>query len=247
MRRCAAGKLEPLAGLDAVERRLAAAELDDPHSIGVASARRGREAQLELGPSARVAASAAGRVADVFTTSRSPGARNCGRSWKRACASSSARSVTSSRTLSRPSPRASARLVRLRGRGGSSKRRRAHAERSRRVAGAVEAARLVALDQGEEAGHALLGRRPVGDVLAGERVLLHLRSHVAGVDRVDAEAGLLGAEHGGELRECGLRRAVAAPGLVRLDGRVGGEVDDPRAGGEMREARAGRAPAARGR
>src|SRR5439155_12702224 len=79
------------------------------------------------------------------------------------------------------------------------------------VVDAVAAARQVALDQGDETGHALLWRRAIGDVLAREGVLVHLGAHVAGVDRVDVKVGVLGAEHGADLLERGLGGAVAAP------------------------------------
>ena len=60
----------------------------------------------------------------------------------------------------------------------------------------------------------------------GERVLVHLRPHVSGVDCVDTQLGVLGSEDRRQLLEGGLRRAVAAPALVRLDGGVRGDVDD---------------------
>ena len=64
-------------------------------------------------PSPRAAGSAAGRVADVLTTSRSPGPRNQGRSRNCACSIRPlARSATSSRTSSR------SQAARLRRRGG---------------------------------------------------------------------------------------------------------------------------------
>ena len=44
-------------------------------------------------------------------------------------------------------------------------------------------------------GTTALGQRPVGDVLAGERVLVHLGAHVAGVDDEHPQVGLLGREH----------------------------------------------------
>ena len=91
-----------------------------------------------------------------------------------------------------------ARLGRLVGlerrRQGEGRRARHHAGTPVELAGPVAPAGQVALDQGEQAGHARLGRRPVGDVLAGERVLVHLRAHVAGVDRVDAQLRVLGGE-----------------------------------------------------
>ena len=102
--------------------------------------------------------------------------------------------------------------------------------------GLVAATRMVAVDQGDEAGNALLRERAVGDVLAGEGVLVHLRAHVAGIDPVDAEVGLLGGEDVRELLEPGLRGAVPAPSLVPLDRGVGGDVQDAAgAGREQRE------------
>ena len=56
---------------------------------------------------------------------------------------------------------------------------------------------------------------------------MHVGGHVAGVDRVAPQLGVLDAEDGGQLVERGLAGAVAAPALVGLDGRVGGDVDDP--------------------
>ena len=89
----------------------------------------------------------------------------------------------------------------------------------------------VALDQLEQPGHALLGRRPIGDVLAGERLLVHLRAHVTGVDRIHPQRRLLGGEDRRQLLERCLRGAVAAPARVGLERRVGGHVDDRAAGG----------------
>jgi hypothetical protein len=51
-------------------------------------------------------------------------------------------------------------------------------------------------------------------------------AQVARVDPPHAHGGLLGGQHGAQLLERGLRRAVAAPALVRLDGGVGGDVRD---------------------
>ena len=150
-----------------------------------------------------------------------------------------ARSATSSRTSSRASPRASGGSC-ASSRSGRSNVERAHARHAgASIARLVAAARLVALDQGARTRARFLGRRPVGDVLAGERLLVHLRAHVAGVDGVDAQ--LRAARRRGprvELLERGLRRAVAAPALVGLDGGVGGDVDDRRARAAAAAARA---------
>ena len=97
------------------------------------------------------------------------------------------------------------------------------------VARAVAAARQVAFDQREQPRDALLRRRPVGDVFAREGVLVHLRAHVAGIDRVHAQLGVLGRQHRAQLLERRLARAVPAPALVGLDGGVGGDVEDARA------------------
>ena len=105
----------------------------------------------------------------------------------------------------------------------------------RQLARPVATARKIALDQPEQAGHAVLGRRAVGDVLARERVLVHLRPHVAGVDRVDPQRRvLLGKDRRG-LVERGLRGPVAAPAGVRLDGGVGADIDDHAAVGHARQ------------
>ena len=61
------------------------------------------------------------------------------------------------------------------------------------------------------AGHDGRRQRPVGDVFARERVLVHLGAHVAGIDDQHAQLGLLGREHRRQVFERGLRRAVAAP------------------------------------
>ena len=66
----------------------------------------------------------------------------------------------------------------------------------------------------------------IGDVFARERVLMHLRAHVAGVERVHAHVGFFGAEDVAELFERGLRRSVPAPAFVRLDRGVGRDVHD---------------------
>ena len=123
----------------------------------------------------------------------------------------SARSATSIRTSSRRSPRSS-------GVSWASGRRR-QIERGTAVSalgvmhgtvvglgqlgGAVAAAGAIALDQRQQPRHALLGRRPIGDVLAREGLLVHLRPHVAGVDGVDREAR--------DARRRGSRSAARAP------------------------------------
>ncbi len=81
--RPAAGKLELLVGGDAAERLVPAAELDDPEALGSWSRAGVESRSSSSSPSARVAGSAAGSVAEVLTTTRSPGARNSGRSPKR--------------------------------------------------------------------------------------------------------------------------------------------------------------------
>ena len=70
------------------------------------------------------------------------------------------------------------------------------------------------------------GSRSVGDVLAGERVLVHLGAHVAGVDDEHPTRRLLDREDPARVLERGLRRAVPAPPRVRLDRGVGRDVHD---------------------
>ena len=167
-------------------------------------------------------------------TTRSPGRRKSGSSRARACARRPSPRATSMRTSSRARPARLGRRVGLEALGELEGGLRAQA-RDLQVGVAVAPAGQVAGEQGEERGHALLGRRAVGDVLAGERRLVHRGVHVARVEGVDGEVRALGAEHVGELLERGLRRAVAAPALVGLDRGVGGDVDDPRAVGHGRE------------
>ena len=64
---------------------------------------------------------------------------------------------------------------------------------------------------------------------------MHLRAEVAGIDSVDPEVRMLRAEHRGQLLERSLRRSIAAPTLVRLDGCVRGDVDDARARMQSRQ------------
>ena len=85
---------------------------------------------------------------------------------------------------------------------------------------------LIRLDQRDETGRDRGGQRTVGDVFAGERVLVHLGAHVAGIDHEHAHVGMLGREHRRQLLERGLRRSVAAPTFVGLDRGVGRDVHD---------------------
>ena len=80
-------------------------------------------------------------------------------------------------------------------------------------------------DQPAERGHHRLGQRPVGDVLAGERRLVHVGAQVAGIDPPDPDGDLLGRQHVAGLLERGLGRSVAAPAGVRLDRGVGGDAE----------------------
>ena len=82
----------------------------------------------------------------------------------------------------------------------------------------------------EQGGHGhLAGCRPVPDVLARERRLVHRGPHVARVEGVDPQLRLLRRQHRGELVERRLGRPVAAPAGVRLDGGVGGQTSHDRA------------------
>src|SRR6185312_5167921 len=105
----------------------------------------------------------------------------------------------------------------------------------RDISSAIAAAGKVALYELEQRRDALLGRRSVGDVLAGERRLMHRGVHVTGIEGVDVELGVLYGEDPRELLEHRLRRAIAAPALVGLDGGVGRHVDDAAAGRDVRE------------
>ena len=185
-------------------------------------------------PSGSRPSSAAGTVAEVFTTIRSPGVeeraevveagvdRRARRRGSRAVDRGRARrpdasggswaSWAGSRTKS--SGRVGGRSVR------HGVRRLPRAPPRAPVA----PARLVARDQGQQSGHARLRRGSVGDVLARERVLVHLGAHVAGIDDEDPQVGSLDGEDPTRVLERGLRRAVAAPARVRLDRGVGGDV-----------------------
>ena len=119
----------------------------------------------------------------------------------------------------------------LDGRGGSASVMR-H-PRPAQLGRAVATAGKVGLEQVQQGGHALLGERAVGDVLAGERGLVHGRAQVAGIDDVDREVGVLDGQDLAELLERGLRRAVRAPALVGLDRGVGGDRQDACAGPQL--------------
>ena len=158
--------------------RGAGAQLDDASVHQPRAGQRRREVQPSALPSVRRAGSAAGSVADVLTTSRSPGAGSrAGRANARvrelpvaggrpAGARRRAR-ARAPRAARGPRARAAART-----RAGAARRPSGDASTSAR---AVAPARQVALDQREQPGDAVLGRRPVGDVLARERLLVHAR------------------------------------------------------------------------
>ena len=104
------------------------------------------------------------------------------------------------------------------------------------VGGPDAAARRSLGQEAQQGGDHRLWLGPVGDVLAGEGVLVHAGAHVAGVEPPHAEGGLLGGEDGAELFERRLRRPVPAPALVGLHGGVGGDVHDrPSRGPQERE------------
>ena len=120
-------------------------------------------------------ATAAASVAETLTTSevaRPAGGRG-GRGSARARSAPSPARATIRRTSSRATraPPAARWPPARRQLEGASALTRA----PRELGGAVAAARQLAGDQRQQAGHALLRRRAVGDVLAGERVLVHLR------------------------------------------------------------------------
>ena len=96
---------------------------------GSRSRRGRREPQLELGRRPRASpARAAGSVAEVLTTSRSPGARNCGRSRKRPWTMLPVRAVGDEQADAvAGEPARLGRLVRLEA-GGRTSTQRAHAE-----------------------------------------------------------------------------------------------------------------------
>ena len=204
--------------------------------------RASRDAARE--PSPRRRASAAGSVADVLTTSRSPGCEEIGEVGEAV----RARAPVARRDEQAHARRAPARRL---GAPPAAREARTRAPRScrrhRARAGSARSAQSPSTSASRP-GTLVLGRRPVGDVLARERLLVHLRAHVAGVDGEDPQVRMLGGEDARELLERRLRRAVAAPALVRLDRGVGGDVDARTAPGvQPRRARAGTAPAARAR
>ena len=143
----------------------------EPASRG--GARRARRRRASTG-------SAAGSVAEVLTTSRSPAREEVGQvAEARVLDGLVARRATSSRTSSRCRPRASGGSPASLGRQVEASARAAvlvgpAASWAPRARGAVAAARAASPSiSAQQAGHAVLGRRPVGDVLAGERVLVH--------------------------------------------------------------------------
>ena len=219
-----------------------------PTSPGHARRRAG-EAQLELRAVARGGpATAAGSVAELLTTSRSPGSSSSGSSRKlrvrEAAVAAASRPSAGPRRARARAPRA-ARVPRARPGGRRRERSRAAPGRDPPPGSGRSAASPSISAQ--QAGHALLRRRAVGDVLAGERLLVHAGAHVAGVDGVDAQLRVLGGEHRAELLERGLGGAVAAPAGVRLDPGVGGDVEDAAAGARLRQREPGRGRAERAR
>ena len=200
----------------------------------------GREVDDDGPPSGVVASIAAGIVADVLTTTRSPASQPRGQvagdalAWRLladrhqhphgvAAAERRARAVRSppARPAGRSGPG-------RRSDGGQGVTRR-------RLAARGTGRSAVTVDQGEEPRHAVLRRRTVGDVLAGEGVLVHLRAHVAGVDAQHPEVGALDGEDPADVVQRGLGGAVAAPALVGLDGGVGRDVDHDGARREVRQ------------
>ena len=85
-------------------------------------------------------------------------------------------------------------------------------------------------DEVEECGDDRCRIGPVRDVLAGKGVLVHLGPHVAGIDRPHPQTRLLHGQHGTEVVERGLGRAVAAPPLVWLYRGIRRHVEDPGVG-----------------
>ncbi len=176
-------------------------------------------------------------------TTRSPSSRKRGSSEKCECTSDpSDLAATSMRTESRVRPRLSggdgasssggsekdsgcssgrrARAPDASSRAGAASGAHVSAPAASTSRGAVAPARAVAPDQLEEGGHDGGGLGPVRDVLAGERGLVHGGPHVARVDGPDGQRGELDRQHGAEMLQRGLARAVPAPALVGLDGGV---------------------------
>ena len=160
----------------------------------------------------------------VTTTTRSPGARNSPSSGKRAWTGAGVADAHEQPDVVAAAATGLGRLVRLvRGveheveSGGGQAWCRSWLPRCRGREGTclVPSTRDVALDEGDEAGNALGRLRSIGDVLAGERVLVHLGAHVAGVDDEHPTPRLLDGEDPARVLERGLRRAVPAPPLVR--------------------------------
>ena len=235
--RAAAGQRVPPPGRAADVRRggLAGlpAQLDQPGAVRPSRSRNARSTGCPT------TGTAAGSVAEVLTTSTSPARSSAGSSvnrWWRTVPA--ARSPTSRRTPSRVSPRASG------GSCASSAGGQREVEQDRhRPAPASRSARRMRPDGGasassrQEGGHHRVGQRPVADVLAREGLLVHPGAQVARVHPPHPHVRLLRGQHPAGLLERGLRRAVPAPARVRLDRRVGGDVDDRAAAGTQRRQR----------
>ena len=122
---------------------------------------------------------------------RSPGCRRSGSVADDRVAGAPRGVTTAIRTSSRARPRASGGTLASLAEGMPEAVRpaaAAHAGTAARSDGAVAPARQVAGHQPQQGRDDRLGLRPVGDVLARERVLVHLGAHVAGVDGVHARA-----------------------------------------------------------
>ena len=220
------------------------AQLDDPELRRRAAGRESTTWTASSAPSATRAVSAAGSVAETLITTRSPGsAARAGRA-KRAMLELAAVAVRDEQAhLVAGQAAGLGRRARLEAlgqiEGQGAHRALARGQRRlsarRRARGRSARCGRSPSISASRPGHARSGGGRSEMSSPGERVLVHLRAHVAGVDGVDAQVGMLGGEDGAELLERRLRRAVAAPALVGLNGGVGGDVEDARARAQTRQ------------
>ena len=211
-----------------------AARLDEPERRRAARWRSGRTSALAVGQPAR--RSRPGSWPTCSRRATSPAREERAEVGEpRVRPASASPCDTSSRTSSRREPARLRRFVRLvRRRRAGSRARRSSSDGGHGCLDPARRARALRTDRSggppsmsaTSPGTLAAGSRSVGDVLAGERVLVHLGAHVAGIDDEHAHVGMLGREHGRQLLERGLRRAVAAPPFVRLDRGVGRDVHD---------------------